>query len=475
MPHLKTILVVDDETFFRDVLADALRERFRIIEGRNGQEAISLAIKHKPDLIILDVVMPGSSGIEVCKELKQMPETRRIPVVLFTALSKKDDIVQGLKAGADDYITKPLCVPEIIARIDAHLRTRDYYADLMHEDLLLLLELSENISAIRNPMTILRIIVEKMSAIIDVARCSIVSINTEGALYVKASNDLEENREIRLDLDRYPEIRRSLELKQPVIINNVQNDPLLDSVRPYIKDLSYNSIIVIPVIKKESVIGTFFLRTASPLKDGITERINKVCQLVANISANALENAMLFDTMKTAQEYFEEMSIRDGLTKLYNHRYFYNRLEQEFSRAERYKQPLSLLFIDADNFKLINDRFGHTSGDSVLHKMGVLIRSIARESDIPARYGGEEFSIILPNTSPSGAFDLAQRLCRAIREHNFEMLKGDRMTVSIGVATFADGNLPSYEKLVNCADVAMYKAKADGKNRVCQAEMDPEA
>lgn len=474
MPAKKKLLIIDDEAFFRDVLRDALQERYQIVEGDSGEEAFALAAEHTPDLIIMDVMMPGKSGIEVCKELKQRPETRRIPVVLFTALSKKEDIVNGLKAGADDYITKPMCLPEVVARVDAHLRTKDYYADLEHEDLLLLLELSENISAIRNPMTILRIIVEKMSAIIDVARCSIVSINSDGALFVKASNDLEENREIRLDLDRYPEIRKSLESKQPVIINNIKEDPLLDPVRPFIEGLDYNSIIVIPVIKKESVIGTFFLRTASPLKDGITERINKVCQLVANISANALENAMLFDTMKTAQEYFEEMSIRDGLTKLYNHRHFYNRLEEEFSRAERYGQPLSLLFLDADDFKQINDLHGHTSGDVVLHQMGVLIRSIARESDIAARYGGEEFTIILPNTSSEGALDLANRLCRAIREHNFEVLKGDRVSVSIGIATYEDDNLPSFERLVNRADVAMYRAKDLGKNRVCMADTGPE-
>lgn len=469
MPTRKKILIVDDEVFFRDSLRDVLKTRYQLIEGCDGKEALTLALQHTPDLIILDVVMPESTGIEVCTELKKRPETRRIPVVLFTSLTQKEDVVKGLKAGADDYITKPMCVPEVVARIDAHLRSRDYYTDLKHEDLLLLLELSENISAIRNPMTILRIIVEKMSAIIDVARCSIVSINADGVLLVKASNDLEENREIQLDLDRYPEIRKSLETKQPVIVNNIQEDPLLDPVRSYLKDLNYNSIIVIPVIKKESVIGTFFLRTASPLRNGITERINKVCQLVANISANALENAMLFDTMRTAQEYFEEMSIRDGLTKLYNHRYFFNRLEEEFSRAARYFQALSLLFIDADNFKQINDLHGHISGDAVLQQMGVLIRSIARESDIPARYGGEEFAIILPNTSPEGAMDLAERLCRAIREHKFAVLKGDRMTVSIGVATFYDANIPSFERLLNRADVAMYRAKEQGKNRVCQA------
>ncbi len=138
--------------------------------------------------------------------------------------------------------------------------------------------------------------------------------------------------------------------------------------------LDYNSIVVVPIIKKENVIGTFFLRTASPLKDGITDRIFKLCQLVVNISASALENAILFESMKTAQEFFKEMSIRDGLTKLYNHRHFYNRLEEEFSRALRYESPLSLVFLDIDGFKRVNDTYGHSNGDKVLKQIGDFIR-----------------------------------------------------------------------------------------------------
>lgn len=468
MGAMKKILIVDDEFFFRKIIKDALAERYAIIEGGDGDEAITLAVAHQPDLIIIDVLMPGKDGIEACRILKHQPETRKIPVVLLSALSKQEDIILGLKAGADDYITKPICIPEIVARVDAHLRTKDYYAELEFKDLLLLLELSETISAIRNPMTILRLIVEKMSTIIDVARCSIVSIDSHGELLVKASSDLNETQEIRLQLDKYPEIRKSLESKQPVIINQVKNDPVMDSVRDLIGDISYNSIVVIPIIKKESIIGTFFLRTASPLEDGITERIYKVCQLVANISANALENAVLFNSMKTAQEYFEEMSIRDSLTKLYNHRHFYTRLEEEFSRALRYSTPLSLIFFDIDDFKRINDNYGHTNGDEVIQQIGALVKSVARESDIPARYGGDEFAVILPNTAAAGALDVATRISSAIRTQKFERLNGDQVTISAGVATYVDHKVQSFDRLVWLADEAMYKAKAQGKDHVSQ-------
>ncbi|MCW8860065.1 MAG: diguanylate cyclase [Deltaproteobacteria bacterium] len=469
MSPKKKILIVDDELFFREILKEALKDRFDIIDGKDGQEAVVLSIEHEPSLIIMDIEMPTCDGIEACRILKSNSKTRKIPIILFTSRTKKKDMVLGLKAGADDYITKPVYIPEIIARVDAHLRTTDLYSDLEHKDLLFLLEITETISAIRNPMTILRLIVEKMAEIIDVARCSIVSINECGDMVVKASNDLSGHGELKLDLHKYPEIQKSLKSKQAVIVNDIKNDPLMNSVREQIKNLEFNSIVVIPVVKKESVIGTFFLRTATPVKGGITDRIYKLSQLVANISANALENAILFESVQAAQEYFEEMAIRDGLTSLYNHRHFYDRLEEEFGRADRYAAPLSLVFFDIDDFKRINDNYGHSCGDQILKKIGQLMKAVARDSDIPARYGGEEFAVILPNTAEEGAFDVANRLHNIIREHQFDQLApNEQITISSGISTFTNKNLESFNELVQLADSRMYAAKRAGKDKVAQ-------
>jgi two-component system cell cycle response regulator len=465
----KKILIIDDELFFRETLKDILQDRFDIIEGKDGYEAVFMSRNHVPDLIIMDVEMPRKGGIEACRILKHTPETRKIPIILFSSQTNKKDMVLGLKAGADDYVTKPVYAPEILARIDAHLQAKDSYSDLEHRDLCFLLEIMESISAIRNPMAILHLIVEKMAEIVDVARCSIISINDKDEVIVKASNDLDYQKELKLDLCKYPEIQKSLHTKKAVIINDIKNDPLMEPVCEQVKALEYNSIIVIPVVKKESVIGTFFLRTASPVKNGITDRIYKLCKLVANISANALENAILFESVQAAQEYFEEMAIRDGLTGLYNHRYFYERLEEEFSRAGRYGVPLSLVYLDLDDFKRINDLYGHTRGDQVLKKVGHLIKGIARESDIPARYGGEEFAVILPNTGGAGAFDLANRIHNAIRDCEFENLPGERITISSGVATFFNKNFQSLSELIHSADEGMYKAKNQGKDMVTRA------
>jgi len=163
------------------------------------------------------------------------------------------------------------------------------------------------------------------------------------------------------------------------------------------------------------------------------------------------------------------MAIRDGLTGLYNHRHFYDRLEEEFSRAGRYAAPLSLVFFDIDDFKRINDLYGHTQGDRVLKRIGKLVKSVARESDIPARYGGDEFAIILPNTAGDGAFDLANRIQAVILDCEFENLPGEQITVSSGVSTFANKNVQSFNDLVHLVDEGMYKSKNQGKNMVSRA------
>ena len=462
----KKILIVDDDNFFRAILKDTLQDRYQVIETSVSNDAINLAIGNQPDLIVLDIEMPGKNGIDICLELKELEETRRIPVILLTSRNKKEEIILGLQAGADDYLTKPMYPPEILARVDAHLRTKGFYDQLEQRDLRMLLELSESIAVLRNPLKILRLIVEKMTEVIDVERCSIVSIGGAGELIVRASSDLEKNTEIRLKMARYPEINKALETRRAVVVNDIKTDPLMEPVREYVEKLAFNSVVVIPIIKKESVIGTFFLRTASSRKDGISERVYKLCHLVANISANALENAALFESMKTAQEFLEEMAIRDGLTKLYTHRHFYDRLDQEFSRAARYQEPLSLIFFDIDNFKKINDTYGHTHGDAVLRAIGRCIRDVVRDSDIPARYGGEEFAVLLPNTVTEGAREMARRLRTVIREQDYGMQPGEVVTVSSGVATFAGGNLKCYDQLVQLADRAMYQAKSAGKDQI---------
>lgn len=166
----------------------------------------------------------------------------------------------------------------------------------------------------------------------------------------------------------------------------------------------------------------------------------------------------------------EAMSVTDGLTSLYNHRYFYNALESEISRANRYESSLSCIFIDIDDFKNINDTYGHKTGDEVLKKIGHLIKTVLRETDVAARYGGEEFAILLPQTEGKGAMEIAARLHADIRNYTFNKPIGRNVTVSLGVSTFLGGSNKSPDYLVQSADKAMYKAKSMGKDRIFQLD-----
>lgn len=462
---MKKILVIDHDSFSRTMLKDNLDGFYHVFTVASGTETIDLAQQQSLDLILLDMDMPAGNGAEICSLLKETNATKYIPLILLSSCSQKDDIINGLHAGADDYLTKPISANELQTRIDTHLRTKDYYADLEKEDLLLLLELSEIISVTRNPKRILTTIVEKMVAAIDVSRCSIICLNESGELIVKASSDLPDNQEIKLDLGKYPEIEKALTTQRPVVLQDIRRDPLMIPVKDKIQGLSDHAIFVVPIIKKQNVIGTFFLRTASPMKEWVSARIFKLCQLVASISGNALENAVIFEAMHLKRKLLEDLAYRDSLTGLYNHQQFHTHLEEEFYRAERYGLCLSCVFADIDFFKYINDHYGHIIGDVVLKQIGKLIDKMLRKSDLAARYGGEEFAVLLPNTTRQGANKFAKRLEKKIGELSIQQLKGKRVSISVGVATYDGKEELSSEDLLKQADEAMYAAKRVKKEK----------
>jgi two-component system cell cycle response regulator len=175
----------------------------------------------------------------------------------------------------------------------------------------------------------------------------------------------------------------------------------------------------------------------------------------------------LQDQLRTAKQSLEKLSIEDGLTRLFNHRYFDEQLRREFHRSVRHADPLSLLMIDLDHFKRVNDQFGHPFGDQVLRDAAQRVRQNVRDSDVCARYGGEEFAVILPRTLLHGALRVATRVIEAFRARRFaedgpaEVLdvRSVAMTTSIGVASFPAPRIADPRALVKAADGALYRAK----------------
>lgn len=182
---------------------------------------------------------------------------------------------------------------------------------------------------------------------------------------------------------------------------------------------------------------------------------------------NMLHIKHLQDLLKAQKEMMEQMATTDPLTNIHNVRFFRRSLEYELSRAYRYSNPLSILLIDLDHFKKVNDTFGHPRGDTVLCESAGILVKIMRRADLVARYGGEEFVVVMPSTDQGGARKAAERLRQIFEKHTFEGLEEKvPLTISIGLATADAGMKMGAEKLVDLADQALYTAKLGGRNRV---------
>ncbi len=205
------------------------------------------------------------------------------------------------------------------------------------------------------------------------------------------------------------------------------------------------------------------------MKLGATDYITKPFNIdqIRIIVSNAVKERRL-KKQAAEGEFYKELSRKDGLTDLYNHRFFHQLLETEVARALRYNRVVSLLMMDIDNFKRFNDSHGHPSGDVALKQLSMLLKSASRSCDFVARYGGEEFAVIAPEANPDSARRMAERIRELVAESAFEgedVMPGGRLTISIGVATVPTQAVDKSD-LVERADQALYRAKALGRNRV---------
>ncbi len=279
-----------------------------MISAKDGQEAIRSVEQQRPDLILLDVMMPKLDGFEVCKIIKSDPKNKFIPVIMVTALNELQDKIKGMDAGADDFLSKPFNKLELLARVRSMLRIK-----YLHDEL---------------------------------------------------------------------------------------------------------------------------------------------CQKVIEL--------------QKAKEELRQLAITDGLTGLYNYRYFKEQLVQEINRAVRHKLNVSLVMIDIDHFKHYNDTNGHPAGDLVLKQIGELLRDNIRSIDVAARYGGEEFCLVLIETNKEQAKVVAEKIRTLVAHQEFEFENRQptgKITISTGVATFPDDS-EELDALIHLADERLYMAKQAGRNTI---------
>ncbi len=334
-------------------------------------------------------------------------------------------------------------------------------------ELATVLEILKVISSKKSARDVLYVFVEQISKVVPSDRCSIVRIwGREDTVHVLASHDDANLYDMTVPLSKYPEIKKALSIGDKVIINNVRNEPIMRPCLDSLLQKGINSILVIPIVLHDPEVGSLLLRAVR--KDaGFALREINFFEIVTNAAGSALERAQLFESVQQANKTLEKLAITDGLTGIYNHRYFRERLEEEILRSLRYNVPLSCVLFDIDDFKKCNDTYGHLFGDAVLKEIANRMLQIVRRTDIVARYGGEEFIIIMPQTPLDGAYVQAERIRKAIEEKPFEYMgKCVSITISGGVAEVIQNETLTVEDLLRIADQCLYQAKRSGKNMV---------
>lgn len=288
-----TILLVDDDAFQRKIFTEILEsENYKVITASGGEEAMNIAEKFAPDIIMLDLIMPRVGGIETCKVLRSFSHLKMVPIIMLTSMDSDDYLVDALDAGADDYIIKKASPKVFHARIRAHLRTKALYEEVerLRRDQNIIAEAILEVTNNKDIKTALQRITEKISRQIG-GRVSVVNIQRgsgKGAV-VATSEGIMEN-SIEIDLEKYPELKYAVENRRPLVIKDVNSDSVVEGVASKLRDLDVSSLMVVPLpFKQENEeIGVLLLRARGSYKS-YDEDDTRLCRTIADAVANTVK------------------------------------------------------------------------------------------------------------------------------------------------------------------------------------------
>lgn len=381
-------------------------------------------------------------------------------------------IAQETVGSPDDYPVSPVSMG-ILSKLAKFIESQQHDAVTLKNDFALVLDILKQLSVRRSTHEILYVFTEQIATTVKADRCSVVRVwENENQAHVLASHEDASVDDMVIDLNKYPEVKATLQVKTKTVINNVRTDPITKEVASQLEELGITSILVVPIMLDNDNVGSFLLRTFR--KGGsFTQRESDFCSIVCEAAANAIERADLFETIQKTNRSLERLATTDSLTGLFNRRYFITRLEEEIARTSRYKVPMCCLLVDIDNFKKVNDTYGHLQGDEVLRCVAECTEQSVRTNDVVARYGGEELIILLPQTELEGALHQAERLLKRVSDTTYDGMPPDhRITVSIGVAIHNAEETLSADEFIKRADDALYIAKEGGKNKYVVFEED---
>ena len=486
-PHV----VVANDPRTTGALAWLLREQgYQVTSVSDQQRLIDTLERARPDLVLVDMEHLGPEGEQLLERVKRDERWRDVPIVVATPLptNGKTSAALVLPHAADDYVTKPFRVPELLARIQTQLRShselRSARAALAaaraeleraREDVASnrrIVDILHEVTGELSATEIYRILARRVSRALALSRCSVVLASAGdivGTVAASVDDPGTPNHEIRLEL--YPELVAALETQRPILVRDAQTDSLFAEARRLTVEEGHEATIhsaaALPFSIDRWRSGALVLRTEHHERD-LTDDDVEFANTVVNAAVAAIKRAQALESTRADNRRLEALATTDPLTRLLNRRALLERLSREVDRAKRYESKLTLLLLDVDHFKRINDERGHLVGDGVLRQIGALIEASVRTVDIAARYGGEEFVLILPETSQDGGIIFAERLRESIERYPFDASAEEplHLTASIGVATFPSPRVESTEDLFARADEALYRAKSSGRNQV---------
>ena len=464
-----------------------LRERgFAVSATPVGDTLLPTLHATEASILVLSAGGRADLAEEVVRRVRAANGSNDLTVIV-AGLDDAADVQRVLRCGADDWVATPLRASELLARVtmcaedrggralrDAMQRKEEELARAQ-EDIATTRQLVEILNEVASELTaaeIYKVLARRVARALDLRHCSVVLASAgESTGTVVAAYDDPTITDLEVRIDRYPELLAALRTARPVLVPDVAVDPLFADVRELWRQEGrmppIRSVLAIPFALDRRRSGLFFLRTERGDRTLSTEDA-EFAEIVIRAAVAAIRRAQALESTREDNRRLEELATTDALTRLTNRRALLERLSIEVDRARRFKSQLSLLMLDLDHFKSVNDQHGHLGGDEVLREMGNLLAGAVRTIDIVARYGGEEFIVILPETATEGAEVFAERLRRSVEEHEFVVAQERKfhLTCSIGVATFPSPRVASTEDLFARADEALYRAKSGGRNLV---------
>ena len=453
------ILVVDDIPANVRLLEAKLKaEYFEVLTASDGPAALEAAQAQAPDLILLDVMMPGMDGFEVAGRLKADPKTRHIPIVMITALTDTSDRVRGLEAGADDFLSKPVNDVALFARVRSLARLKVMIDELrVRHATTGQLEIADEgpLDAEDDAANGHILLVESVDLLAEKLAARLSAAGHEIQRATSSAEALERSREQGLDL-----LMVSLHLAGE------------DGLRLCSRFRSQDETRHVPIllILEEDDLE----QLAKGLELGVTDYLIRPIdqnELLAR-TRTQIRRRRYHDKLREMLDKSVSFAYTDALTGVYNRRYMNAHLDRKIMEISDTQKPLSVVLFDIDHFKQVNDNYGHAGGDEVLKTLAERVGSSIRDFDLLARYGGEEFVVIMPSTPAEVAAMVAERLRQRLEAQAFEVSGHDQplpITASLGVATTTDP-METADNLLARADAALYAAKRGGRNRVCSAD-----